>query len=103
VILKTPDPFTIHDLRESLHNADSDAQRVIEFYQLIKHPELTWADLLECLQYRVIIQEQVAFKLHGFLGIPIPKGGPIRDQSQWLKTLEEMKIEPSEFVQTQQR
>ena len=94
------DNLKIEDIRKSVQKAQSDSQRVFEFMKLLKHPELTWEDLISCLQYRVIIQEQAAFRLHDLLDIKIQESeGVTTDIKEWYKVLESKHIEKNSIIE----
>jgi hypothetical protein len=89
----------IEGLRKVFSSADEDSVLGDEFAKFIKHPQLTWNDLIGLLRFKVVIGEYASFKLHDFLDVHITEEGPIQDQKEWYKILKDKKIEPSELVQ----
>ena len=89
----------IESLRKTFSNADGDSVLGDEFAKLIKHPELTWNDLIDLLRFKIVIGEYASFKLHDFLGVPISKDGPIREQEEWKRILRDKAINLSDYIQ----
>ncbi len=93
----------IQDIRTAMKSSPSDADRVMKFMALLKHPQLTWQDMLDALAYRVIIAEQAAFRLHALLATPIPPAGPITDAGRWQQILCEKGIDAQSRISYEER
>lgn len=89
----------IENLRKFISDAKEDSVLGDEFVMFIKHPQLTWKDMIDLLKFKIVFGEYASFKLHDYLGVPFPKNGPIRNPKKWYKILEDRAIKPSDTIQ----
>jgi hypothetical protein len=88
----------IKSIRQKIQRGQSNVEAIDAFGQLLTHPELTWGDLIVCLQYPVLIGEQAAFRLHNLLSIDVSKDGLIQDEARWRSILNDRDIGMHEII-----
>lgn len=71
------------ELRRRVAEPATFADGVDAFFRLLRHPELTWRDLLDGLSHPGLIAEQSFLRLHNLLKVPVQSGEFIEDEATW--------------------
>lgn len=87
---------SIEQIRENIQKAETDAQKIHEYFKLINHPDVTWADYLDALDYRIIVGSPISIKLHEMLNVPFSKQEPIQTKDEWITLLQSRGIDIKE-------
>ena len=77
----------IDEIRRSIDCSTSAAEKASEYVHLILHDDVTWADLLNALEYKMLSHERAAIELHLLLGVEAVGGSLIYDRRAWEEIL----------------
>lgn len=87
-----------NELRRRVREQRTFADAVDAFSCLLRHPDLTWLDLLDGLDHPGLIAEQAMIRLHCNLDIPVPPSDFMTDRGVWAGILKTRGIPETQRV-----